>query len=560
MIIRCIWQTDTIEATLAGKTLDNGSALCVYHFAAALPIVDGKLTVGLLTYHIDGACDIQFRIEDGPLLTIGRNTVILHETEEMLLFPFHVNMLDGSCILKDTVGAKGSVTEKVLCLLVHKRAHLAGHLTVTVPFRQCLFDGDAIALPMPTSRSLSIKAFKEIGYQRTDGQEPLLAFVRVNMSFWLKIDVLVLVKDCIFSCSVIVFLFWVQKYKKSHRLHRFSRIICIFAPRRLKTTSMKEPYLADKDRYTNGMEYERCGRSGVLLPKVSLGFWHNFGSVDPYERSREITHFAFDHGITHFDLANNYGPVYGSAEETLGRLMDEDFRPYRDELFISTKAGYDMWPGPYGDWGSRKYLMASLDQSLKRMRIKYVDLFYSHRYDPNTPLEETLQALVDIVRQGKALYVGISNWPLEPLRFGYDYLKAHDVPLLIYQGRLNMLDRKPQDEGILDFCAEKGVGFIAFSPLAQGLLTDRYLNGIPADSRMAKEKFLKKEMLTPQLLEKLKYYNEVADNRGETLAEMALAWILHQKGVISVLVGASSTAQLEKNLKSVSAAPFDEEL
>ena len=247
---------------------------------------------------------------------------------------------------------------------------------------------------------------------------------------------------------------------------------------------MKELYFADQSRYDNGMEYERCGRSGVLLPKVSLGFWHNFGSVDPYERSREITHYAFDHGITHFDLANNYGPVYGSAEETMGRLMDDDFRPYRDELFISSKAGYDMWPGPYGNWGSRKYLMASLDQSLKRMKIDYVDLFYSHRYDPDTPLEETLQALVDIVRQGKALYVGISNWPLKPLKFGYEYLKAHDVPLLIYQGRLNMLNREPQETGITDFCAEKGIGFIAFSPLAQGLLTDRYLKGIPEDSRM----------------------------------------------------------------------------
>ena len=321
---------------------------------------------------------------------------------------------------------------------------------------------------------------------------------------------------------------------------------------------MKELYFADQNRYDNGMEYERCGRSGVLLPKVSLGFWHNFGSVDPYERSREITHYAFDHGITHFDLANNYGPVYGSAEETMGRLMDEDFRPYRDELFISSKAGYDMWPGPYGNWGSRKYLMASLDQSLKRMKIDYVDLFYSHRYDPDTPLEETLQALVDIVRQGKALYVGISNWPLEPLKFGYDYLKAHDVPLLIYQGRLNMLNRQPQDTGITDFCAEKGVGCIAVSPLAQGLLTDRYLNGIPEGSRMSKGKFLKEEMLTPELLSKLRLYNEIAVRRGETLAEMALAWILHQKAVTSVLIGASSTEQLEKNLKSVSAAPFEE--
>ena len=323
---------------------------------------------------------------------------------------------------------------------------------------------------------------------------------------------------------------------------------------------MKELYSADKNRYENGMEYVRCGRSGVLLPKVSLGFWHNFGSVDPYERSREITHYAFDHGITHFDLANNYGPVYGSAEETLGRLMDEDFRPYRDELFISSKAGYDMWPGPYGDWGSRKYLMASLDQSLKRMRIDYVDLFYSHRYDPVTPLEETLQALVDIVKAGKALYVGISRWPLEATRFAAKYLRERDVPLLIYQGKLNMIDREPQEEGILDFCAEEGIGFISFSPLAQGLLTDRYLNGIPKDSRMAKGKFLKESMLTPELLQRLLQYNKVAEERGETLAGMALAWILHQKGVTSVLVGASSTAQLEKNLKCVSAAPFDGEL
>ena len=339
-----------------------------------------------------------------------------------------------------------------------------------------------------------------------------------------------------------------------------SKYFYIFAPSLLKLSNMKELYFADKSRYENGMEYERCGRSGVLLPKVSLGFWHNFGSVDPYERSREITHYAFDHGITHFDLANNYGPVYGSAEETMGRLMEEDFRPYRDELFISSKAGYDMWPGPYGDWGSRKYLMASLDQSLKRMKIDYVDLFYSHRYDPETPLEETLQALVDIVRQGKALYVGISRWPLEATKFAYKYLKERDVPLLIYQGRLNMLDREPQEEGILDFCAEAGIGFISFSPLAQGLLTDRYLNGIPKDSRMSKGKFLKEEMLTPELLAKLKHYNEVAESRCETLAEMALAWILHQKAVTSVLIGASSTAQLEKNLKCVSAAPFDEML
>ena len=319
-----------------------------------------------------------------------------------------------------------------------------------------------------------------------------------------------------------------------------------------------EKYLADASRYDNGMKFERCGRSGVLLPKVSLGFWHNFGSVDPYERSREITRYAFDHGVVHFDLANNYGPAYGSAEETMGRLMDDDFRPYRDELFISTKAGYDMWPGPYGNWGSRKYLIASLDQSLQRMHLDYVDLFYSHRYDPETPLEETLQALVDVVRQGKALYVGISRWPLEATRTAYDYLKAHDVPLLIYQGRLNLLDREPQEDGILDFCADHGIGFISFSPLAQGLLTDRYLNGIPEESRMAKGKFLKESMLTPELLARLRQLNEEAAQRGESLAEMALAWILAQRGVTSVLVGASSTRQLERNLKCVNAAPFEE--
>lgn len=320
-----------------------------------------------------------------------------------------------------------------------------------------------------------------------------------------------------------------------------------------------EPYKANEQRYEQGMLYERCGRSGVLLPKVSLGLWHNFGGVDAYERSRTILRYAFDHGVTHFDLANNYGPPYGSAEETLGRVMDDDLRPYRDELFISTKAGYDMWPGPYGDWGSRKYLMASLDQSLKRMRIDYVDLFYSHRYDPSTPLDETLQALVDIVRQGKALYVGISNWPIEPLRYGISYLRQHDVPLLIYQGKLNRLYRQPLDEGILQLCRQEGIGFIAFSPLAQGLLTDRYLrctpttegavSGIPQDSRMAKEKFLRSEMLTQELLNQLHQWNGEAQAKGQTLAEAALRWVLAQEGVTSVLVGASSTEQLEQSLR-----------
>ena len=322
--------------------------------------------------------------------------------------------------------------------------------------------------------------------------------------------------------------------------------------------NLKKIYAPAENRYDDSEAmFCRCGKSGVLLPKISLGFWHNFGAVDPYQRSRDITHYAFDHGITHFDLANNYGPPYGTAEETMGRLMDDDFLPYRDELFISSKAGYDMWPGPYGNWGSRKYLMASLDQSLKRMHLDYVDLFYSHRYDPDTPLEETLQALVDIVRAGKALYVGISRWPLEALKTAQAYLSERDVPLLIYQGKLNLLDRSPQEEGILDYCHQNGIGFISFSPLAQGLLTDRYLNGIPADSRMSRQASLHSEDLTPQLLDYLNRLNTMAAERNETLAEMALAWILHQQGVTSVLVGASSVAQLEKNLKCVHAAPVD---
>ena len=331
-----------------------------------------------------------------------------------------------------------------------------------------------------------------------------------------------------------------------------------------QTTKEKElpnHYTASDNRYDDSADlYRRCGRSGVLLPKVSLGFWHNFGGVDSYDRARAIARCAFDNGITHFDLANNYGPPYGSAEQTLGKLMDDDFRLYRDELFIATKAGYDMWPGPYGNWGSRKYIFASLEQSLKRMRLNYVDLFYSHRYDPNTPLEETLQALVDIVRQGKALYIGISRWPLEALRVAHDYLKAHDVPMLIYQGRINLLDREPINEGILDYCQRQGIGFISFSPLAQGLLTDRYLHGVPDDSRMARNHFLKKERLTPELLNYLQRLNATATERGESLAEMALSWVLHQQGITSVLVGASNPEQLQKNLRSVHAQPFDENI
>ncbi len=305
-------------------------------------------------------------------------------------------------------------------------------------------------------------------------------------------------------------------------------------------------------RYDNSDTiFTRCGHSGVLLPKISLGFWHNFGGNDPYERSRAITHYAFDHGITHFDLANNYGPPYGSAEETMGRLMDDDFRPFRDELFISSKAGYDMWPGPYGNWGSRKYLMASLDQSLRRMHLDYVDLFYSHRFDPETPMEETLQALVDIVRQGKALYIGISRWPLEALKFADQYLRERDVPLLIFQDKLNMLSQEPIDNGTLEYCRTHGIGFISFSPLQQGLLTDRYLNGIPGDSRMSRNTSLSSNELTPELLQQLRAWNDEAATNGHTLAEHALRWVLAQQGVTSVIVGASSVAQLERNLKAI---------
>lgn len=316
-------------------------------------------------------------------------------------------------------------------------------------------------------------------------------------------------------------------------------------------------YIANNERYNESEKmYKRCGCSGVLLPRISLGLWQNFGATESYERSRAIVRYAFDNGITHFDLANNYGPPYGSAEETFGRLMEDDFRPYRDEMFIATKAGYDMWPGPYGNWGSRKYLMASLDQSLHRMKLDYVDLFYSHRYDPCTPLEETLQALVDIVRAGKALYIGISRWPIDALKYAYDYLRQRDVPLLIYQGRLNLLDRAPQHDGIVDFCADKGIGFISFSPLAQGLLTNRYLAGIPQDSRMRQGRTLKPEVLTPELMEQIHTYHRIATERGEPLARMALSWILSQRGVTSVLVGASSTEQLKTNLSCLDAAPF----
>lgn len=318
-------------------------------------------------------------------------------------------------------------------------------------------------------------------------------------------------------------------------------------------------YNPSPSRY-DGMTYRRCGRSGVLLPALSLGFWHNFGEVTPEEQSRAIVRAAFDAGITHFDLANNYGPQPGAAESRLGKFLHDDFAAHRDELFIATKAAYDMWAGPYGSWASRKHLMASLDQSLERLQLDYVDLFYCHRYDPATPLDETLQALVDIVHSGKALYVGLSRWPLEAARFGFDYLRRHDVPCLIYQGRMNLFDQAPKAEGTLAAAHESGAGFISFSPLAQGLLTDRYLNGIPADSRIAHDpRFLKADMLTPETLDRIHALNDLAAQRGEALATMALSWILHHSEVTSVIIGASSPEQLRRNLACLDSPDFTEE-
>ena len=319
-------------------------------------------------------------------------------------------------------------------------------------------------------------------------------------------------------------------------------------------------YSADKARYSGGMKYRRCGKSGILLPEVSLGLWHNFGDVDTLANSLRMAHFAFDKGITHFDLANNYGPSYGSAEETFGLIMKKSFMPYRDELFISTKAGHDMWEGPYGNWGSRKYLMSSLNQSLKRMNLEYVDIFYTHRYDPETPLEETLQALVDIVRQGKALYIGISKYPKEKAEFAYRYLEERDVHCLLYQGRYNLFNREPEEQGILQQAKENGTGFIAFSPLAQGLLTDKYLNGIPEGSRAARPStFLQRSQVTPEKVEAARQLNEIARHRGQTLAEMALAWVLRDERMTSVIVGASSVNQLADNLQALNQLEFTAE-
>ena len=296
------------------------------------------------------------------------------------------------------------------------------------------------------------------------------------------------------------------------------------------------------------------------MPKVSLGFWHNFGDDAPFERSRAICRYAFDHGVTHFDFANNYGVPAGSAEANFGRLMDEDFRPYRDELFISTKAGYGMWDGPYGNWGSRKYLVASCDQSLKRLGVEYVDIFYHHRMDPETPLEETMQALDFIVKSGRALYAGISNYNREYTEKAIAIMKELKCPLIVNQRRYSIFDRTIEDDGVKAFCREAGLGIIAFSPLAQGLLTDRYLNGIPADSRIARDgRFLKESSLTPERIEQIRKLNDLAHERGQTLAEMALAWILKDGDVCSVLIGASRPEQIQNNVKAIRNCTFSEE-
>jgi L-glyceraldehyde 3-phosphate reductase len=317
-------------------------------------------------------------------------------------------------------------------------------------------------------------------------------------------------------------------------------------------------FVASANRYDT-MKYNRAGHSGLKLPAISLGWWYNFGGLDMLENSRLIARYAFDHGVTHFDLANNYGPPPGSAEETFGRLLREDFAPYRDELIISTKAGYDMWPGPYGEWGSRKYMLASLDQSLKRMRLGYVDIFYSHRPDPDTPLEETMGALDSAVRQGKALYAGISNYSPEQTHRAAKILRGLGTPCLIHQPNYNMLDRWVED-GLLNTLEKEGIGSIVFSPLAQGQLTDRYLNGIPQGARATKTE---RVWLTPedvkQNLPKIRKLNEFALQRGQSLAQMAIAWVLRKPQVTSALVGASSVKQLETNLAALNHLDFSEE-
>lgn len=318
-------------------------------------------------------------------------------------------------------------------------------------------------------------------------------------------------------------------------------------------------YRAADDRYEK-MRYKRCGKSGLMLPLVSLGLWHNFGDNGNFDNMKDMCHTAFDHGITQFDLANNYGPEPGAAERNFGKILKEDFLPYRDEMIITTKAGYTMWDGPYGDWGSRKYLLASLDQSLKRMGLEYVDIFYHHRMDPNTPLEETMEALAQIVRSGKALYVGLSNYDGPTLERAEKILSELHVPFVINQNRYNIFDRKIEENGLKETAARLEKGIICFSPLAQGVLTDRYLDGVPADSRVRTDgRFLKEAALDQEKMEKVKKLNAVAARRGQTLAEMALAWILKDGIVTSVLIGASRPAQILDNIKAIDHLTFSEE-
>lgn len=318
-------------------------------------------------------------------------------------------------------------------------------------------------------------------------------------------------------------------------------------------------YQANESRYDT-MKYPRCGNSGLLLPEVSLGFWHNFGDTGVYDNMRQMVFTAFDHGITHFDLANNYGPAYGSAEANLGKLLKENFTAYRDELIISTKAGYDMWKGPYGNWGSRKYLLASLDQSLERLGLEYVDIFYHHRMDPDTPLEETMGALDQAVKSGKALYAGISNYDGKTMKRAAAILRELHCPFVINQNRYSIFDRTIEKNGLKQAAVEEKKGIIAFSPLAQGMLTDRYLHGIPKDSRMLTDgRFLKKEQLTEAKLQQIQALNAIAEQRGESLAQMALKWVLKDDVVTSVLIGASKPEQILDNIKVIDSADFSEE-
>lgn len=318
-------------------------------------------------------------------------------------------------------------------------------------------------------------------------------------------------------------------------------------------------YIASKERYS-AMEYNRCGRSGLMLPKVSLGLWHNFGDTANFENMKSLCFTAFDNGITHFDLANNYGPQPGSAEKNFGRIMKEDLRPYRDEMIISTKAGYLMWDGPYGDWGSRKYLLASLDQSLQRMGLDYVDIFYHHRMDPDTPLEETMGALATAVNSGKALYVGLSNYDGKTLKKATSILKDLNCPFVINQNRYSIFDRTVENNGLKEAVSKLHKGLITFSPLAQGQLTDRYLNGIPEDSRIRTDgRYLKESTLDEHRMEQIRQLNDLAKQRGEKLADMALAWLLQKDEVTGVLIGASKPQQILDNIKATASAPFTKE-